>query len=1223
MNKIMQIINILYMSIKSNDEIIFSASEWDVYNEKDNDNENENDSDNEDIINEYFKIKIYGRTEEGKSLTVTVDGYNPYFYIKIPEKWEKSQAITLINYVKNNLKYKNASNGLIDFKIVKKNDSHGFNGDKLFKFIKLVFKNTKSFKSFENFFEYNKINNRALFINPTKLKLYESNIEPLLRFMHIKKILPCGWIKITKYSKSPKVSYCDNDYRVNEKDIICVDKPKSGKLIIMSFDIECIADNGYSFPEAKNDNDFLTQIGSVFSYHGESKPFYKNIITLKKATSTSGMEDVEINSYESESKVLLAWRDLVQKMDPDVITGWNINGFDFSYMYKRAQKLGIEYAFSKLGRNFNESCKFNEKILASSALGENILKYYVMTGRVIVDLMKVVQRDYKLDCYKLDFVASYNIQEEIKICDNHKEYSVIYSKGIYGIKEEDYVNIIYTLGFDTTTHSKKYKVLSLRQLTDDEIKSKYEKNKELNSHDNYNFDIPKKLYKIKINGQLPNELFIENNKNMWHSFKTNSFERFICADSRKEENNIIENEDMLPLIEQKTANSDNPISGNTISWALSKDDMSPTNMFKFQKGTDIQRGILAKYCIKDCELVTKLIEKLKILNNNIGMSNVCSVPLSYIFLRGQSIKVFSLVSKKCMEYGYLLPKIKKPYNPNPGPPDENEGYEGATVIEPLKGVHYEPIIVLDFAALYPRSMIYMNICMSRIVLDKQYENLKDYIYRIVIFKNNDGTTTTCKFAEHKSGEKGIYAKILKELLEQREEKKKMMKVESDEFLKNIYDALQLAYKLTANSFYGALGAPTSQIFMKELAASTTAVGREMLEFSKQFMEIQLRKLINYALHDEETYWNYSNELYKDSPLHKFNLPKLGISNKKEFIKFFYKKTNEILSDDYAVKPKIIYGDTDSVFFSAKIHKLDNKIVMTNREALRVSIEIGLLAGYAICAVLPEPEEQVYEKTIWPLILKQKKKYVGNLYEEDYTKCILKCMGVELKRRDSALIAKIAVSGIVNNILSGDGETINMSISDRNNNAVKFIKEFIKKVLRNQFPIEKFIISKTLKSTYKNRQGQAHAVLADRIACRDPGKAPSTNDRVPFVYIINKKKLKKGEKLLQGEKVEDPSYIKENNLEIDLLFYITNQIMKPCISYLELIAKNSQKIFTDYINKEINRRCGKRSIITVIDENAMIYDNDNNNDCNSDNNDSNSSQHNKINDIKQKSFIFKI
>ena len=58
--------------------------------------------------------------------------------------------------------------------------------------------------------------------------------------------------------------------------------------------------------------------------------------------------------------------------------------------------------------------------------------------------------------------------------------------------------------------------------------------------------------------------------------------------------------------------------------------------------------------------VNKLVTKLSIVSNNIGMANVCSVPLSYIFLRGQGIKIFSLVSKECRDEDFLLPVLKKP-----------------------------------------------------------------------------------------------------------------------------------------------------------------------------------------------------------------------------------------------------------------------------------------------------------------------------------------------------------------------------------------------------------------------------------------------------------------------------------------------------------------------------------------------------------------------------------
>ena len=80
-----------------------------------------------------------------------------------------------------------------------------------------------------------------------------------------------------------------------------------------------------------------------------------------------------------------------------------------------------------------------------------------------------------------------------------------------------------------------------------------------------------------------------------------------------------------------------------------------------------------------------------------------------------------------------------------------------------------------------------------------------------------------------------------------------MEQTKDKFLANIYDGFQLAYKVTANGLYGLLGASTSPIFMMALAASTTATGREMLEFSRDFIQGPYGEIINYALHDKDKF----------------------------------------------------------------------------------------------------------------------------------------------------------------------------------------------------------------------------------------------------------------------------------------------------------------------------------------------------------------------------------
>ena len=95
------------------------------------------------------------------------------------------------------------------------------------------------------------------------------------------------------------------------------------------------------------------------------------------------------------------------------------------------------------------------------------------------------------------------------------------------------------------------------------------------------------------------------------------------------------------------------------------------------------------------------------------------------------------------------------------------------------------------------------------------------------------------------------------------------------------------------------------------------------------------------------------------------------------------------------------------------------------------------------------------------------------------------------------------------------------------------------------------ISKSLKSYYKNPESICHKVLADRIGEREPGNKPLPNDRVPYIYI--ELQTKKGQTILQGDKVEHPDFIRQNNLKPDYLFYITNQIMKPVSQIYALIV----------------------------------------------------------------------
>ena len=163
-----------------------------------------------------------------------------------------------------------------------------------------------------------------------------------------------------------------------------------------------------------------------------------------------------------------------------------------------------------------------------------------------------------------------------------------------------------------------------------------------------------------------------------------------------------------------------------------------------------------------------------------------------------------------------------------------------------------------------------------------------------------------------------------------------------------------------------------------------------------------------------------------------------------------------------------------------------------------------------------------------------------LYETDPNKCKRKSMGIVLKRRDNAPIVKDVYGGI-----------IDILMKDKNiNKAVEFLQSCLQNIIEEKYPLDKLIITKSLRGNYKNPQQIAHKVLADRMGKREPGNKPSTGDRIPYVYIETKNK-----NCLQGDKIEHPDFIIKNKIRPNYSFYITNQIMKPVQQVFALVLDN--------------------------------------------------------------------
>ena len=239
---------------------------------------------------------------------------------------------------------------------------------------------------------------------------------------------------------------------------------------------------------------------------------------------------------------------------------------------------------------------------------------------------------------------------------------------------------------------------------------------------------------------------------------------------------------------------------------------------------------------------------------------------------------------------------------------------------------------------------------------------------------------------------------------------------------------------------------------------------------------------------------------------------------------------------------LIVKNTDSVFMSFNLEELSGEKII-GKKALEITIDLAIEAGKLASKFLKEPHDLEYEKTFMPFLLLSKKRYVGMLYEKNPNKCKMKSMGIVLKRRDNAACVKDCYGRVVDLLMKGESADI----------AANFVRSYIKDMVDEKIGTDKLIISKSLNGFYKNPDSIAHKVLADRMAKRDPGNKPSVGSRIPFIYIETKVKG-----ALQGDRIETPLYIKENNLKPDYAHYITNQIMKPVTQIFNLLLEQMSK-----------------------------------------------------------------
>ena len=246
------------------------------------------------------------------------------------------------------------------------------------------------------------------------------------------------------------------------------------------------------------------------------------------------------------------------------------------------------------------------------------------------------------------------------------------------------------------------------------------------------------------------------------------------------------------------------------------------------------------------------------------------------------------------------------------------------------------------------------------------------------------------------------------------------------------------------------------------------------------------------------------------------------------------------------------------------------------EGVRESWRLACEASDYVTDVVFEKEKEVIleaEKIYYPyMIWETKKKYIGRKYEDGPdVEPVISASGVELARRDNARLVRAAYQEVLETIMPLYEDPV--PAAEMSVKVGEKLQEVVWRVVDDKLPVDDYIISKSLRATYK--LPVPHSALADRIRARIASgemvrEPPKSGDRIPFVIATAE-----SEKVV--DKAEDPEWLVEKKIPLDRLYYLRKQLETP-LTVLTSYFCDTKALF-DKAHAEVWRQLAKNARIT--------------------------------------------
>ena len=340
-----------------------------------------------------------------------------YIYVAAPVNFQRSDLQGYKAFLETQIAQHQPA--IQSVQMVLRENLYGFQGNQKSPYLKITVTDPKFINKLRTTVEGGQGNYKNLWKGVDGKILTFDSIQYVLRFMIDTGVTGMSWVEVKagSYTVIPvyeRQTNCQIEAYCNYHDLVALghdgEWAKMAPLRVLSFDIECAGRKGI-FPEANQDP--VIQIANVVTKTGDSKPFIRNVFVLGDCSPIVNTQIFEHGGdlLEAEKKMLMAWRDFLEKADPDVIIGYNISNFDFPYLLDRAKHLKLG-KFPYWSRIKSVQSVAKDTNFSSKQMGNRDTKATNTNGRIQLDLLQLVQRDHQLRSYTLNSVCAQFLGEQ-------------------------------------------------------------------------------------------------------------------------------------------------------------------------------------------------------------------------------------------------------------------------------------------------------------------------------------------------------------------------------------------------------------------------------------------------------------------------------------------------------------------------------------------------------------------------------------------------------------------------------------------------------------------------------------------------------------------------------------------------------------------------------------------------------------------------------------------